>query len=293
VPGWRVHKEGRSNVAGNGRPATVFPGEWATFAAPLGPGCAGDDIHWTGGGEPQTGRGRRFVTRWRSGGTYTVTATTVTATTVTATGVTATGGPTAVTFSVHVCSVDKALEEAADFYGPSVDMARVTVKASSVIVNGRPWTAGNTVRFPRPVDVESCPDLQTLIHELAHVWEHQNGQSQILSGALEQLGHLLLPGYNPYDFGGPTGVHGARRLQDYSKESQAQIIENYWRSLHGFGADTVGNPFTAGYRADLQRLVQGAGIGTSPPAGAISTVQGAADSVAQGIVNHVLEIFGQ
>ena len=150
-----------------------------------------------------------------------------------------------------------------------------------------------TIRFPKPADVGSCPDLETMIHELAHVWEHQNGETQILSGAVEQLGHLLLTGYNPYDFGGPAGVHGATRLRNFNKESQAQIIENYWRSQQGFTADTGGRPFTEEYVDDLRRLVEGAGIGQRAPAGATSTVGGIIDSIAGGIVNGVLTLFRQ
>jgi hypothetical protein len=170
-------------------------------------------------------------------------------------------------------------------------MSLVTVKSSSAIVDGRPWTNGNTIRFPKPTAIESGPDLETMIHELAHVWEHQNGETQIVSGAVEQLGRLLVPGYNPYDFGGPAGVRGADALRSFNKESQAQIIENYWRTRMGFTADTGGAPFTAAYVADLRRLVRGAGIGTTAPAGATSTVGGVVDSILGGIVNGILALF--
>jgi hypothetical protein len=257
-------------------PAIVFPGEPVTCSAELTPGCAGDQIRWDGGGLPPSGQGRSFRTRWTSGGTH---------------AVTATCGTSRVTLTIQVCPVDELLERATDFYGESIDMSRVTVKSSSAIVNGRPWTNGNTIRFPKPTATASCPDLETLIHELAHVWEHQNGETQILSGAVEQLGHLLVPGYNPYDFGGPAGVRDAGALRSFNKESQAQIIQNYWRTGMGFTADTAGNPFTAAYVADLRRLVQGAGIGTMAPPGATSTGGGAVDSILGGIVNGILRLF--
>jgi hypothetical protein len=257
-------------------PAMVFPGESVTCSAELTPGCAGDQIRWAGGGAPASGQGRSFRTKWASGGTYAVTATCDTS---------------RVTLTIQVCPVEELLKRAAGFYGESIDMARVTVRSSSAIVNGRPWTNGDTIRFPKPTAFESCPDLETMIHELAHVWEHQNGETQILSGAVEQLGHLLVPGYNPYDFGGPTGVRDAGALRGFSKESQAQIIQNYWRTRMGFTADTGGIPFTAAYVADLRRLVQGAGIGTTAPAGATSTIGGVIDSIIGGIVNKILRLF--
>jgi hypothetical protein len=256
----------------------VLPGEPVVFTAEAAPGHGGEGICWTGGGSPPGGEGPDFTTHWPSGGTYVVTAT---------------SGRSQIILTAEVCPVDRLLHEAAAFYGPSVDISRVTIKASSLIVDGRPWTDGNTIRFPKPAQVGSCPDLETMIHELAHVWEHQTGQTQILSGAVEQLGHVLVPGYNPYDFGGPDGVHGATRLRDFNKESQAQIIENCWRAQHGFKVDTARRPFTDEYVADLGRLVEGAGIGQKAPAGAASTVGGIVDSIAGGIVNGVLALFGQ
>jgi hypothetical protein len=265
-------------VGGGASPAVVLPGEPVAFKAEVAPGEGGEGIRWTGGGEPADGEGPAFTTQWSSGGTY---------------DVTATCGSSRITLIAQVCPVDQLLNEASAFYGPSVDMSRVTVKTSSLIVDGRPWTDGNTIRFPKPADVGSCPDLETMIHELAHVWEHQTGQTQILSGAVEQLGHVLVPGYNPYDFGGSDGVHGATRLRDFNKESQAQIIENCWRVERGFDVDTAGRPFTEQYVADLRRLVEGAGIGRKAPAGAASTVGGVVDSIAGGIVKAVLALFGQ
>jgi hypothetical protein len=249
-----------------------------TFAAEVRPGCAADQIQWDGGGVPASGQGPSFRTRWVSGGTHTVTATCDTS---------------RVTLAIQVCPLDQLLGRAARFYGESIDMSRVTVKSSSAVANGRPWTNGNTIRFPRPTVIESCPDLETMIHELAHVWEHQNGETQILSGAVEQLGRLLAPRYNPYDFGGPAGVRDASALRGFNKESQAQIIQNYWRTRMGFTVDTGGIPFTAAYVADLRRLVRGAGIGTTAPAGATSTAGGMVDSILGAIVNGILRLFRQ
>jgi hypothetical protein len=185
------------------------------------------------------------------------------------------------------------LQDAAEFFGPSIDFRSVTVKASLAIIKGRPWTAGNTIRFGRPNQTGSGPDLETVIHELGHVWEHQNGQTQIISGAVEQLGRLLVPGYNPYDYGGPTGVSGGRQLPQYSKEGQAQILQNYWRSVHGFSTDAGGHSFTPAYAADLQRLVTAAGIGSSAPRAPTRTAGGIVDSIVVALVNISLALFGQ
>jgi hypothetical protein len=68
------------------------------------------------------------------------------------------------------------------------------------------------------------------------------------------------------------------------------IIEEYWRFRHGEMADVRGNPFTPQYEGDLRRLVEEAGIGTSPPRG--RGVAAAIDTAAGSVVNSVLGLFG-
>src|SRR6266545_4093097 len=126
---------------------------------------------------------------------------------------------------------------------------------------GTGWTCNTVIRFKRARRAGDLPDEPTLIHELGHVWEHQTGQAQVLKGLVEQTGKLL--GHDPYDFGGAEGVKRAMRLTDFSKESQAQILMEYWMSQHGFDSDSNGVSFsTPGYVEDLRRLVQAAGIGS-------------------------------
>src|SRR5215475_140324 len=148
------------------------------------------------------------------------------------------------------------LTRAARFYGPSIDFSQVTVQRSRVAIGRRPWTANNTIRLPdgrlpdgrlpdgrlpdgRLPDVRlsgephagdgGCPGpaLATLIHELAHVWQYQNGNLQLLRGVVEQVNYQL--GHDPYDYGGAAGVRAAVKtgsaLTSFSNESQAQILE--------------------------------------------------------------------
>jgi hypothetical protein len=220
------------------------------FEASPDPGCDQADIEWSGGGEPAAGTGRRFVTVFPSGGAYTVTARC---------------GDASRQFQVTVCPVDAWLADAGGFYGPSVDFSKVRVRGSWAVFGptGTGWTCNTLVRFKPPRRAADLPDEPTLIHELGHVWEHQTGQAQVLKGLVEQTGKLL--GHDPYDFGGSEGVKRARRLTDLSKESQAQILMEYWMSQHGYTSDSNGVSFsTPGYVEDLRRLVQGAGIGSLP-----------------------------
>jgi hypothetical protein len=52
-------------------------------------------------------------------------------------------------------------------------------------------------------------------------------------------------------------------LTSFTKEGQAQILTELWKSKHAYPKDRKGVPFsTPGFVEDLERLVAGAGIGT-------------------------------
>jgi hypothetical protein len=241
------------------------------------PGRTDTDVQWSGGGTPATGTGRRFRTVFSTGGTFTVAARC---------------GDDTRDFPVAVCPVDQWLARARDFYGPSIDFARVRVKASSLVFGdpGVGWTCNDVIRFKRPQQASEFPDESTLIHELGHVWEHQSGQAQLLKGLVEQTSRVL--GRDPYDFGGPAGAHRGATLTDFKKEGQAEIIRDLWLSEHGFDSDMKDVPFsTPGYVDDLRRLVQGAGIGTNAP-NRSGSFAGAIDAVVATIVNAALALFG-
>jgi hypothetical protein len=237
---------------------------------------ANGEVTWSGGGEPATGSGPRFSTAFRTGGSFTVTAHC---------------GNARVEFPVVVCPVNAWLAEVRSFYGVSLDLSRVIVKTARMVLGppGTAWTCNDVIRFKRPETAEGLPRKSTLIHELAHVWQHQTGQAQLVGGLVDQLGRLL--GRDPYDFGGPAGVRAAQQLSDFRKESQAQIITEYWRSRKGFPADQRGVAFSVvGYAEDLRRLVEGAGIGTQRPGS--RGIVGRIDGALARLVNAVADRLG-
>jgi hypothetical protein len=255
-------------------PSAALPGETSVFAVSVRP--TDQPVTWSGGGDPATGTGRRFATAFASGGTYTVTARC---------------GDARLDFPVTVCPVDEWLQAAGRFYGPAVDISRVTIKTGRLVL-GPPrtaWTCNGVVRFKRPRSAEDLPGEGTLIHELAHVWQHQSGRVQLLKGLVEQTGRRL--GRDPYDFGGPERLRTATHILEFSNESQAQIITEFWRSQHGYRQDRKGKPFsTPGYVDDLRRLVEGAGIGTQ-----VMARHGVAwriDSAAARLVNLLVDLAG-
>jgi hypothetical protein len=248
---------------------TAFlPGERAELSVKDAP----EEIRWSGGGEPASGRGSRFRTAFLEGGRYAIRA----------------EGPEGTAhLDITVCPVEEWLVRAKDFFGPSLDVARVEVKASRWVLGSSTsgWTCSTVIRFKRPSRAEDLPSEATLIHELGHVWEHLAGQTQLLSGLVEQVGKLF--GRDPYDFGGPVGLRDAETLTGFSKESQAQIMTELWKSEHGYAVDRKEVPFSsAGYVDDLRRLVRDAGIGTEDPTR--RTLAGAIDSGVARLVNAVL-----
>jgi hypothetical protein len=232
-------------------------------------------IRWSIDGTPASTTGPRFRARFSEGGTHTIDAR---------------SGEEMAQIEIAVCPVDAWLAGAAGFFGPSLDLSRVKVTASPWVIGppGTGWTCNTVVRFKRPTRAEDLPSEATLIHELAHVWEHRAGQAQVLTGFVEQVRRRF--GHDPYDFGGPAGLRSAKVLTGFSKEAQAQILTELWRAQHGHSTDRKNVPFsTPGYVEDLRRLVQGAGIGTSDPVR--RTFAGVLDSAMARLVNAVLSIL--
>jgi hypothetical protein len=187
-----------------------------------------------------------------------------------------------------ISGLEDHLKVAGAFYGPAIDLSKVRVKGSWLVLGGATaWTCNNVIRFKNAKGADDI-GLSVFIHELGHVWEHQSGQAQVLKGLVEQLGRRL-GGRDPYDYGGPEGVKRGRRLVEFSKESQAQILQEYWNSLHGDASDRRGIPFTPQYVQDLRRLAEEAGIGSTPPRG--RELAGWVDTAAGSLVNAVLALL--
>jgi hypothetical protein len=252
-----------------------LPGERFTFEATPDADPSENEVRWVCGGDPASGAGRTFSTVFRSGGTHTVTAT---------------SGGDEVRFEVTISPIDEWLTRARLFYGPSIDFSAVRIGASRLVLGppGTAWTCNDVIRFKRPRGPADLPSESTLIHELGHVWEHQTGQAQLLRGVIEQIGRRF--GRDPYDFGGPEGLRRATALTSFSKEGQAQILTELWKSKHAQQTDRKGVPFsTEGYVEDLERLVAGAGVGTNRVVrrGVFSVLDASIGRVVNRVMGHV------
>jgi hypothetical protein len=263
-------------VEGRASRGVAFPGDPLAFEVSATSVDRETEITWTGGGDPPQGSGPRFVTSFSTGGSFVVTARV---------------GAEVARFAVTVCELDRWLTRAADFFGASIDLTRVRVKGARAVWGppGTGWTCNDVIRFKRPARADDFPTEATLIHELGHVWEHQTGQAQLLKGIFEQIGRVF--GRDPYDYGGPEGLRAATTLTSFSKEAQAQIVTEFWRSHHGFDRDRLGVPFaTVDYASDLERLVVGAGIGSR--AQPHHSLAAGIDAVVARVVNSITDLIG-
>lgn len=185
---------------------------------------------------------------------------------------------------------DEQRKKAQDFFGPSVDYTKVKVKESRFGSAGRPWTCGNVIRTRKPTPGGAGGvNTADLIHEYAHVWQHQHGQLVFLSAVFEQIGQILPPHTDPYYFGGPIKVVPPSKLSGFKTESQAQIVAEYWKSQNGESHDMFCNQFTPDYIDNLHRLIQEAGVGSALPGK--TTVLSLIDSAVGFVVNAVLGLF--
>ena len=141
--------------------------------------------------------------------------------------------------------MEPVLERAADFWGDALDLDRVRfVDSSAARLTGRAFVIHDTIHWPGPPPTGADPrELAIVIHELAHCWQHQTGRWQLTRGIVEQTLYTILgwwlvalgrrPLYDPYDYGGTTGLSRAESLDALRLEAQARVFEDRFRARIG------------------------------------------------------------
>jgi hypothetical protein len=118
---------------------------------------------------------------------------------------------------------DDEIAELRKVYGDSIDYSKVRIKegdAGLFSVSGRAFTHGNTIYIPKD-DLPLSKDL--LVHEMGHVWQHQNGGTDYMSEAL--VGQYL---GDKYDF--EKGIKEGKSWSELNPEQQAELLQQAYKS---------------------------------------------------------------
>ena len=163
-------------------------------------------------------------------------------------------------------------------YGRGVDLDAVRVKVGGLGLLGLPGRAfvvADTVHVPRHPACESlageCPAL--LVHELAHVWQHQRHGTRYLSECL--LAQWIGAGYNV-----AAGLAAGRGFATLNFEQQAELLERAfgagWFELAELAAAAGGAPPRLLLRLTDAGRDDGFSVAVAPVA------EAAADRIAEG-----------
>lgn len=102
-------------------------------------------------------------------------------------------------------------------------------------LNGsRAFATFHTINLPNQGDHQRA-NMDIVLHELVHVFQYERAGSRYFAEA------LLAQQAEGYGYGGPAGLLAARaqgkRLRDFNREQQAQIVQDYYMHLrHGWDA---------------------------------------------------------
>ncbi|WP_208721230.1 hypothetical protein [Corallococcus aberystwythensis] len=141
-------------------------------------------------------------------------------------------------------------------YGDSIDYSQMRIKEGNsglFSTTGRAFTHGNTIYIP-PENMPLTPDL--LVHESAHVWQHQNGGTDYMSEALvaQHIG-------DGYDF--EKGLDAGKSWSQLNPEQQAEFLQQaqlagYFANPSG-GFEFNGKDYTAQINAAIAQVRAGEG----------------------------------
>jgi Domain of unknown function (DUF4157) len=115
-------------------------------------------------------------------------------------------------------------------YGSAVDFSQVRIKEGSaglLTALDRPWTSGNTM-YMNMDKASSAPDawMRTLVHEMAHVWQFQNGGADYQSKSVSAQ-YVTRDAYQ-----WESAARGEKDWGSLNPEDQAELIE--WMFRRGF-----------------------------------------------------------
>jgi hypothetical protein len=128
---------------------------------------------------------------------------------------------------------------AKDVFKESIDYSEITITRDSMIATGAPKTIGNTIHLRSDwghfkedsLDLTQT-GLETLIHEMGHVWQYQNGGLAYIPESLwAQLKGAISGGSRNVAYNWREAVRGGTPWEEWNPEQQAEAIEDYNRLL--------------------------------------------------------------
>lgn len=126
--------------------------------------------------------------------------------------------------------------EAEKIFGASIDLDRVKLTDASISMDIITWLTGLVKRTPKAfvtmyiINFKPGDTLQmnTLIHELTHIWQAENSGGVYMLEAL--FSQFCGEGYNLTD----QHVQDANgKIENLEREQQAVLVEEYWKREHG------------------------------------------------------------
>lgn len=140
-------------------------------------------------------------------------------------------------------------------FGNAIDYARVKIYGKkwaffqgdnvAMSPNGKVYFPSNSGYYRADFSRASASMQALFVHEMTHVWQHQQGVNVKWKGFLLHV----LSGSNPYEYSLDTG----RPLSSYNIEQQASIVEDLFvlRKFPQYAADAG----ITGSRADYEKVV--------------------------------------
>lgn len=114
-------------------------------------------------------------------------------------------------------------------YGDSIDLERVRVGEGGALLfslnGGREITLGNEI-----VTHKGKIREETLVHELAHVWQYQHGGADYAPKALVAQGLESLGIGDGYDW--RSAIDAGERWKDLNPEQQAELLADAYQDLY-------------------------------------------------------------
>ncbi len=144
---------------------------------------------------------------------------------------------------------DSEIQMLRQVYGDSIDYSQVRIKqgGSTDWTNMAPHVVGNTVYMTsawggdnfNPDGTLTDVGLETLVHEMGHIWQNQNGGGDYIHRALlAQFTSKLESGSRNGAYEWREGVAQGKSFAELNPEQQAGLMEEIGRGLKGDGQVT-------------------------------------------------------